>query len=157
MKTGKTISGTVVRSGSYGVYLQTPKGILGFVDAQELSWSHSVVEHLIPPVGSRIDAVVTRVFSERQRQGHSFVASVRALNPSLDPWSATNRYAPGESVCGTVSLVGDSFALVELASKAIATVHPSPNGLQAGQRLEVVILSVNPEKKSIAARVRGLS
>jgi len=157
VKTGKTIKGTVVRSGSWGVYFQTAKGDLGFVDALELSWSHSVVEDSIPGVGSSIEGVVTRVFSEPQAQGHSFVASVRALAPSHDPWSEENRYAPGQQVSGTVALVGEGFIVVELPAGATAAVHPNPAGIQKGQRLDVVILAVDPQKKTIAAEAQGVS
>ena len=156
MKIGQTINGKVVRSGSWGVYFRTANGDLGFVDALELSWSPSVTDSSIPGVGDNIEGVVTRVFLEPQTQGHSFVASVRALSPSDDPWSEENRYAPGQIVSGTVTLVGDGFAVIKLQSGATAALHPSPVGLKMGESVEVKIVAVDLVTKTIAVQLPEL-
>lgn len=153
MKAGEIVSGNVVRSGSWGVYFQTPDGVLGFVDALELSWSHSIRIEDIPDVGSDIDAIVSRVFAEPQVQGHSFVASVRRLEPSKDPWLEQNRPIPGQRLSGTVILVGDGFSVVELPSGATAAIHPCPVGLVIGQSVMVTVTAVDPERQIIASEL----
>jgi ribosomal protein S1 len=135
------------------VYFCTPDGHVGFIDAIELSWHHSVVDKNIPSVGAHIEAVVTRVFAEAQSQGATFVASVRIRSPSGDPWCEEKRPIQGQRLSGVVILVGDGFSCVELATGAVAGVFPSPTDLELGQRVDVVVVNVDPDGKTIAAHL----
>lgn len=155
LEVGKVVELTVVRSGSWGVYVRTTEGVVGYVDAVELSWSHSVNEDTIPKVGEDIKAVVTRVFAEPMAQGARFVASVRQLAPDNDPWGERNRYSPGMELTGRVILVGEGFLLLELPSGATAGVRPVPFGFELGQLVDVILTSVDVDAKRIIADLRA--
>jgi len=154
---GSKIKGKVVNMLPYGVFVELEKGIEGLIHVSEISWTKRVTQPSeIFAIGDMLEAQVLTVDKESRR----ISLSLKQLeqNPWLD---AESKYPVGTKVSGKIRGFADYGAFVELDSSLEGMIHVSDMSwtkrvanpadlLKKGQRVEVVVLSVDSKNRRIA-------
>jgi small subunit ribosomal protein S1 len=155
LKEGDTVSGTVRSLTDYGAFVD-----IGAVDAllhvADISWSRINQPADVLAVGQEIEARLLKIDRERRR----ISIGIKQLQPQ--PWdSVLNKYKVGDRVLGVVTHVTEFGAFVELESGIEGLIHISemswgkkvrrPSDLvRPGEKVESVILGINPGEKRIS-------
>ncbi len=158
---GQELEGTVSRIEPFGAFVDLG-GLEGLVHVSELS--HARVAHArdVVAVGDHVRVRVLRVEAADERRPR-VALSIRALAP--DPWAeAAGKFSAGMRVPGVVVRLADFGAFVNLAPGVDGLVHVSQvsdqrvahvrDVLSPGQAVEVVVLTVEPERKRISLSMR---
>jgi len=154
---GSKIKGKVVNMLPYGVFVELEKGIEGLIHVSEISWTKRVTQPSeIFAIGDMLEAQVLTVDKESRR----ISLSLKQLeqNPWLD---AESKYTVGTKVSGKVRGFADYGAFVELDSSLEGMIHVSDiswtkrvanpaDVLKKGQKIDVVVLSVDSKNRRIA-------
>ena len=155
---GAVVSGTVTSIRDYGAFVDLG-GVEGLLHVSELGYGRAGHPSEVVQVGQTIDAQVVKLEPEAAGGRGRISLSLRALAP--DPWStAAERFPVGGTVRGTVRRLEPFGAFVEIAPGIDGLVHVSRLALdrrvshprqvvQAGQEVEVTVLSVDAEKRRI--------
>lgn len=161
---GKVIIGKITNILEYGIFIKLEEGLDGLVHVSEFDW----VEKIKKPskyfsIGDTVEAVVLNVNKESKR----ISLSIKKLKPN--PWETIKqKYAVGEKVTGRVKSISDFGAFITLDEGIDALLHISEMSwtkhikhpsevLKKGQKIEVVILSIDPEKERIAVGLKELT
>lgn len=158
---GQELEGTVTRLEPFGIFVDLG-GFEGMAHVSELS--HARISHPREVVaqGDKLRVKVLRV--ESGKDGRPRVAlSVRAAAP--DPWAtAAERFTPGTRVPGVVVRLAEFGAFVNIAPGVDGLVHVSQVSerriqhvrevLSPGQAVEVVVLSVEPERRRVSLSMK---
>jgi len=161
---GSKIKGKVVNILPYGAFIELEKGVEGLVHISELSWSkkHSHPSELLA-IGDVIEAVVLNVDKDNQK----IALGIKQLE--ADPWvEVEKRYPAGSKVKGKVRNLTDYGAFVELEEGIEGFLHTSEMSwtkktshprelLKKGQKIEVVILSVEKTSRKIILGMKQLT
>ena len=153
---GSRIEGKVVNLTDYGAFIKLEDGVEGLLHISELSWTIKVKNPSeILAMGDTVEIQVIAL--EPDKQKISF--SMKALEPN--PWETiTEKYPVGTVAKGKIYNLTHYGAFVEL-EKGIEGLlhvkdldwtkvkHPSEI-IKKGDKIEVVVLEVDPEKKRIA-------
>lgn len=159
----KKITGKVTNIVDYGIFIELEEGLDGLVHISEFDW----IEKVKKPskyfsVGDSIEAVVLNVNKETRR----ISLSIKQLKPN--PWKTINqKYKVGDRVTGRVKSLSDFGAFITLDEGIDALLHISEMSwtkhiqhpsevIKKGQKVEVVILNVDPEKERIAVGLKEL-
>lgn len=154
---GSRIKGKVVNIMNYGVFVELEKGIEGLIHISEVSWQKRV--HDIRGIFAIGDIVEVYVMSIN-KQGRRISLSVKQLESN--PWlGAEKKFPVGSKVSGKVKGWTDYGAFVELDANLEGMIHISDMSwtkkighpqdiLRKGQKVDVVILSVNGKNQRIA-------
>ena len=159
---GSSIKGKIRNITDFGIFVGIEDGIDGLVHISDISWTHRV-KHPSEKfeVGQEVEAVVTNIDEQNQR----FSLSIKDLTP--DPWQdrIPERYRPGSVWQGMVKKLTDFGAFVELEAGIEGLVHISEisdahvknpsDVLNAGQRVAVKVLSIEPDKRQIGLSIRS--
>lgn len=161
---GANVKGKVVSIADYGAFIELEEGVEGLVHVSELDWS---VRPKHPSkylsVGETVDAVVLKVDRTERR----ISLSVKQLKPS--PWElVSSRYAVGQNITGKVRSITEFGAFVGLPEGVDGLIHISDISwtkhvkhpsevLKKGQKVEAVVLSLEPEKERIALGIKQLT
>jgi small subunit ribosomal protein S1 len=160
---GGTVRGKVVSIADYGAFVELEEGIEGLVHISEMDWS-SRPKHPSKylSVGEAVDAAVLKVDKDEKR----ISLSVKQLKPS--PWElVSHRYSIGQQVTGKVRSITEFGAFVGLPEGVDGLVHISDISwtkhikhpsevLKKGQKVDAVVLSLEPEKERIALGIKQL-
>jgi len=121
---------------------------VGFVSLADYKWDMPVLEGEEPHVGENIQV---RVIGESREPEQDFYASIRWLHPERDPWHDPSAYRIGEVFTGVVAEVHPFGCWVRHPRGADGrlVVNGVDMGLKVGQELEVKIVGVYPEKRSL--------
>jgi small subunit ribosomal protein S1 len=131
-------------------------GIDGLVPVSEISWDRSVNPGDVLSVGQNITAKIISLDWGNNR----LTLSMKALQP--DPWaSAAEKYPAGSRVSGSIVRLSPFGAFVRLEPGIDGLIHISNLGagrrinhprevVQAGQWVEVYVLSVDQENRKIS-------
>jgi small subunit ribosomal protein S1 len=161
LKTGDELEGRVRRLEPFGAFVDLG-GLDGLVHVSEVS--HSRLTHPKDALreGQRVKVRVLRI--EPDASGKSRIGlSIKAALP--DPWEGIGeRFQPGQKVEGVVARLTDFGAFVTLAPGIDGLVHVSEAALgrvrhvkdvlSPGDKVEVVIKSVDLERRRLALSVR---
>jgi small subunit ribosomal protein S1 len=113
-------------------------------------------------IGETVDAVVLKVDKEERRLS----LSIKQLKPS--PWElVSQRYTVGQKISGKVKTIADFGVFVSLPEGVDGLIHISDLSwtkhikhpsevLRKGQRVETIILSIEPEAERIALGLKQL-
>lgn len=161
---GMKVKGQVVNITDYGLFVEVEEGLEGLVHITELDWGarqkHPSKYH---SVGDVLEAVVINVNKADRRLS----LSVKQLKPR--PWELIGqRCTVGQRVKGRVKTIADFGAFVRLPEGVDGLIHISDLSwtrhikhpsemLRKGQRIEAVVLSLEPEKERIALGIKQLS
>jgi small subunit ribosomal protein S1 len=153
---GSRIQGKIVNLTEYGAFIKLEDGVEGLLHISEISWTAKIKHPSeVLAMGDNIEVQVIGL--EPDKQKISF--SMKALEPN--PWeSMQEKYPVGTVVKGKVYSVTNYGAFVEI-EKGIEGLlhvkdldwgkvnHPS-DILKKGDKIEVIILGIDPDKKRIA-------
>jgi small subunit ribosomal protein S1 len=158
---GNKAKGRVVGVVDYGIFVELEPGVEGLIHSSEMSWSK---RHKHP--------------SKSLKAGDEVEVSVLELNPAqrrislslkhlvADPWTTLpGRMSAGTVVEGRVRNMTDFGAFVELEDGIDGLVHLSnlswakdikhpSEVLKKGQKVEVVILGLDPENRRISLALK---
>ncbi|MCL4490648.1 MAG: 30S ribosomal protein S1 [Nitrospirae bacterium] len=163
-KPGMTLEGKVVTIADYGVFVEIEEGLEGLVHISELDWTPRL-KHPSKYVnaGDEIEAVVLSINKDERRLS----LSVKQLRPK--PWELIGRhYRVGDKVTGRIKTITDFGAFLRLPEGVDGLVHISDLSwtkhikhpsevLKKGQKVDAVVLSLDPGKERMALGVKQLT
>jgi small subunit ribosomal protein S1 len=158
LEPGQVRRGVVSSIRDFGVFVDLG-GLDGLVHISELAWTRVASANQVLSVGQEVEVLVLHVDLASQRIG----LSIKRLQP--DPWTqAVTKYQPGQLVSGVVAHVAKFGAFVELEPGVEGLVHLSeladgefgdPSNIVApGQRVNVLVLSVEPDRHRVSLSLR---
>lgn len=161
---GGRVKGRVVSIADYGAFIELEEGIEGLVHVTELDWS-SRLKHPSKylSIGETVDAVVLKADRVERR----ISLSIKQLKSS--PWELiSHRYSVGQKITGKIRGVTEFGAFVGLPEGVDGLIHISDISwtkhikhpsevLKKGQKVDAVVLSLEPEKERIALGIKQLS
>jgi small subunit ribosomal protein S1 len=160
---GKKIKGKVVSITDYGAFVELEKGVEGLIHISEMSWT----QHIKHPsklmgIGDVVEAVVLSVNKENEK----ISLGIKQLEPN--PWEhIEEKYKVGSRTSGRVRNLTAFGAFLELEEGIDGLIHISdmswtkriqhPSELiKKGERVEVVVLSVDKENRRISLGLKQL-
>lgn len=160
---GRKVRGKVVSITDYGAFIELEEGLEGLVHVSEIDWM-SRLKHPSKylSVGDTVEALVLKVDKEDRRLS----LSIKQIKPS--PWElVSQRYKVGEKVTGKVKTLTDFGVFVGLAEGVDALIHISDLSwtkhikhpseiLRKGQKVDAVVLSLEPEAEKMALGLKQL-
>lgn len=160
---GERVKGKVTNITDYGAFIEIEEGIEGLVHVSEIDWS-SRPKHPSKylTIGETAETVVLRVDKDERRISLSY----KQLKPS--PWeTVSQRYSSGQRVSGKIRSVTEFGAFVGLPEGVDGLIHISDISwtrhikhpsevLKKGQKVEAVVLNIEPEKERIALGLKQL-
>ncbi|HAJ57824.1 MAG TPA: 30S ribosomal protein S1 [Candidatus Omnitrophica bacterium] len=160
---GMRTKGKVVNIVPYGVFVELEKGIEGLIHVSEISWQkRGINTQELFAIGDMVEVQVLNIDKDSRR----ISLSIKQLegNPWLD---AESKFSVGAKVTGKISGFTDFGAFVELDGNLDGMVHVSDMSwtrrvmnpqeiLKKGQKVEVVVLSVDSQNKKISLGLKQL-
>jgi len=159
---GSTVEGKVVNITDYGAFIKIEEGVEGLLHISELSWTGRIRRP--SEVVAMGDPVTVKVIDiKKEEQKISF--SLRELE--TNPWpEIAEKFPVGSIVKGKVYNITDFGAFVEIEKDIDGLLHISnisdamiqhpSEMLRKGQKLEVMILEIDPENKRISLGLKQL-
>jgi small subunit ribosomal protein S1 len=159
----KKVRGKVVSITDYGAFIELEEGLEGLVHISEIDWlprPKHPSKYL--SIGETVDAVVLKVDKEERRLS----LSMKHLKPS--PWELIpQNYKVGQKISGKVKTITDFGAFIGLPEGVDALIHISDLSwtkhvrhpseiLRKGQKVEAVILSIEPSAERMALGLKQL-
>ncbi len=156
---GTVVSGTVRNIVTYGAFIEIEDGIEGLLHVSDMSWTKKITNpSAVVKKGDEIKAVVTAIDSERKR------ISLSLKQMEENPWDTTipYRYTEGLVVSGKVTNITDKGVFVDIGEVEAFMPHsevshkriPARELLDAGDEIQVKILTVNTPERSIRLSLR---
>jgi ribosomal protein S1 len=149
MNQGDTVEAEVVDVRDNGLYIRA-EGLDGFLNIIELGWEPGPVHPTdFAEIGQTIAVYVYAVTET------GFYASLRALDPSGDPFRDLSLYQPGARHRGRVWGLRTYGVFVRLESGAVGLVatHGKQPTHTIGDRMEVEVVSFAAATKQLALRL----
>ncbi|MFN3396160.1 MAG: 30S ribosomal protein S1 [Thermodesulfovibrionales bacterium] len=161
---GLRVKGKVTSITDYGAFIELEEGVEGLVHVSEMDWlprPKHPSKYL--EVGEFIDAMVLKVDKEERR----ISLSIKQLKPS--PWEVISRkYKVGDKVSGKVKSLTEFGAFVGLPEGVDGLIHISDMSwtrhinhpseiLRRGQKIEAIVLNIEPDKERIALGLKQLT
>jgi small subunit ribosomal protein S1 len=157
------VKGKIVNILPYGVFVELDKGIEGLIHVSEISWQkRNINTQEMFTIGENIEVQILNIDRETRR----ISLSIKQLeaNPWLD---ADKKYPVGSKVSGKITGFTDYGAFVELDNSLEGMVHISDiswtkrinniqDVLKKAQKIEVLILSVDPQNRKISLGIKQL-
>ena len=152
---GQVRRGTVKNLADFGAFVDLG-GIDGLLHITDMSWGRVSHPSEVVQIDQDIEVVVLKVDRERER----IALGLKQLTPS--PWKKVDeRYPLGTRVMGEVTNLVPYGAFVKLEEGLEGLVHISEMSwtkrinhpseiLAVGQKVEVIVLDINKEKKEIS-------
>lgn len=160
---GMTITGKVVTVADYGVFVEIEEGLEGLVHVSELDWAPRLKHpSKYVAINDRVEAIVLTINKEERRLS----LSMKQLHPK--PWDLVGRqYKVGDKVTGKIKTVTDFGAFMRLPEGVDGLIHISDlswtkhikhpsEELKKGQKVDAVVLSLDPEKERMALGIKQL-
>ncbi|MDI6800823.1 MAG: 30S ribosomal protein S1 [Thermodesulfovibrionales bacterium] len=163
-KPGMVVKGRVVNIADYGIFVEIEEGLEGLVHVSELEWS-AKAKHpsKYAGLGDEIEAMVIHANRDERRLS----LSLRQLKPK--PWELIgDRYKIGQKIVGRVKTLADFGAFIRLPEGVDGLIHISDLSwtrhikhpaelLKKGQKVEAVILNLEPDKERMALGIKQLT
>lgn len=155
LKEGEVVSGTVRSLMPYGAFLDLG-GIDGLLHVSDIAWTRITKPDDVLSVGDKLEVKVLKIDPETKKLS----LGLKQLQP--EPWETVpQRYQSGQRVSGTVTRVQDFGAFVEIEPGVEGLIHVSEMSwgkkvriasdiLKPGERVDAVILNIQPEQRRIA-------
>jgi small subunit ribosomal protein S1 len=157
IEVGSKVKGKIVTVADYGAFLEIIPGVEGLIHVSEMSWS----QHLRSPqdfmkVSDEVEAVVLTLDREERKMS----LGIKQLTP--DPWvNIAERYPVGSKHNATVKNMTNFGVFVEIEEGIDGLIHISdlswskkvnhPHEFtKIGEKLDVVVLEVNPEERKLS-------
>jgi small subunit ribosomal protein S1 len=160
---GTRVQGKVVSITDYGVFVELEEGLEGLVHISELDWAPRMKHpSKYLAVGDMVEAVVLKV----DRDDRKLSLSIKQTKPS--PWELIReRYQVGQKISGKVKSLTDFGVFIGLPEGVDGLIHISDLSwtkhvkhpsevLKKGQKIEAVILGLDPENEKMALGLKQL-
>lgn len=160
---GTKVRGRVVNMLPYGAFVELETGVEGLVHVSEMSWTKRVNNPSeVVAIGDMVDVVVLSVNMEKQE------ISLGMKQLETNPWTLLEqKYPPGTRIHGRVRNITTYGAFIEIEEHIDGFLHVSDMSwtkrinhpselLKKGDRVETVVLNVNPEKKRVTLGMKQL-
>lgn len=160
---GSKVKGKVVNILAYGIFIELEKGIEGLIHISELSWTKRISNPgEMFAIGDMIEACVISLDKDSRR------ISLSLKQLEQNPWlEAEAKFPIGTKVSGKVRGFTDYGAFVELDGNLEGMIHISDMSwtkrishpqevLKKGQKLDVVVLSVDSQNRRISLGIKQL-
>jgi small subunit ribosomal protein S1 len=160
---GTKVKGKIVNIVPYGAFAELDKGIEGLIHISEISWTKRVsTPGEIFAIGDIVETQVLSVDKDARR------ISLSLKQLEQNPWlEAEAKYPVGTKVSGKIRGFMDYGAFVELDSNLEGMIHVSDMSwtkriahpqdiLKKGQKVEVIVLSVDSQNRRIALGLKQL-
>lgn len=160
---GSQCQGKVVNLLPYGAFIELKPGIEGLVHISEISWTKRISHPSeVLKIGDEVEAVILSLDRDNRK------ISLGLKQTQENPWDRVyERYSVGNRVQGTVRNLTDYGAFVELEPGIDGLVHISdiswthkvnkPSDLlKKAQKVDVMVLSVDPEAQKIALGIKQM-
>jgi len=155
---GQVRTGVVRRITDYGAFVDIG-GVDGLLHISEMSWTRIKHPNEVLKVGDEIQVMVLKTNLEQNR----ISLGLRQILP--DPWTeAQERYAPGDTVSGSVTRLVPFGAFVQLDGGlegivpnnelSIRRVSKPEDVVEVGDQVEVKILEIRPEERRLTLSIR---
>jgi small subunit ribosomal protein S1 len=154
---GVKVKGKIVNIVPYGVFVELEKGIEGLIHVSEMSWTKRVTNPAeLFAIGDMVEVQVINI----DKDARKISLSIKQLE--LNPWlDAESKYPVGARLQGKVRGFTDYGAFVELDTSLEGMIHVSDMSwtkrvahpqdvLKKGQKVEVVVLSVDAQNRRIS-------
>jgi small subunit ribosomal protein S1 len=161
---GMQVKGKVVNITDYGVFVEVEDGLEGLVHVSELDWTPRPKHpSKYVQLGQEVEAKVISVHKTERRLS----LSIRQLRQK--PWDLVGQtYQVGQKISGKVKTLTDFGAFVRLPEGVDGLIHISDLSwtrhikhpsemLKKGQKIEAVILSLEPDKERMALGIKQLT
>ena len=158
IKEGDTIEGTVKNVTDFGAFIDLG-GVDGLLHISEMSWGRTENPKKVYKIGDSVKCFIKEI------NGDKIALSVKY--PDLNPWNnAAEKYAVGNVVKGTVAIMTDFGAFVQLEDGIDALLHVSQisrdriekpsDALSIGQEIEAKVVDLNEADKKISLSIKAL-
>ncbi|MHC4712885.1 MAG: 30S ribosomal protein S1 [Planctomycetota bacterium] len=157
------VRGTVVNIMPYGAFVKLEEGIEGLVHISEMSWTRRVNHPSeLVAIGDVIEVVVLGINKEKEE------ISLGMKQIEANPWTQVEaKYPPGTVIKGRVRNLTNYGAFVEIEEGIDGLLHVSDMSwtkkvahpseiLKKSDEIEVVVLSVDQERKRVALGMKQL-
>lgn len=161
---GQKVRGRVHSITDYGAFIRIEDGIDGLVHISEMDWSNRPKHpSRYVSVGDVIDVVILNIDKAQRRLS----LSLKKAKPN--PWQIiAKKYHTGDRIEGKVSSITDFGVFVELPEGIDGLIHISDLAwtrhishpseiLKRGQKIEAVILNIQPEKEKLSLGFKQLT
>ncbi|MEI7949569.1 MAG: 30S ribosomal protein S1 [Gammaproteobacteria bacterium] len=148
----------------YGCFAELEEGVEGLVHVSEMDWTNKNIHpSKIVQLGDEVEVMILDIDQERRR------ISLGIKQCKQNPWDAfATKYQKGDRISGNIKSITDFGIFIGLEGDIDGLVHLSDiswdePGEQAvrqftkGDKLETVILSVDPERERISLGVKQMS
>ena len=160
---GSVVKGKVSNLTKFGAFVQLEEGVEGLIHISEMSWTE-YVKHpsKIVSIGDIVEARVLDIDAKKQR----ISLGLKHLQPN--PWEEVkDKYPVGTKIIGRVKRTTPFGTFVTLEEGIEGLVHVSDISwtkkikhpkevLKIGDKIEVVILSVNTEDEKISLGIKQI-
>lgn len=161
---GIKTKGKVVNIVPYGVFVELEKGIEGLIHISEISWQkRNINTQEMFAIGDMVEVQILNIDKDSRR----ISLSIKQLEGN--PWlEAESRFPVNTRVTGKVSGFTDFGAFIELDGNLDGMIHVSDMSwtkkvlnpqdvLKKGQKVEVLVLSIDAENKKISLGLKQLT
>jgi small subunit ribosomal protein S1 len=158
------LKGKVVSIADYGVFVEVEDGLEGLVHVSELDWAlRPKHPSKYVSVGDEIEAAVISVNKDERKLS----LSIKQMMPK--PWDMVGEhYKVGQKITGKVKTITDFGAFVRLPEGVDGLIHISDlswikhikhpsDALKKGQKVDAVILSLEPDKERMALGIKQMT
>lgn len=160
IKDGDVMEGTVARLTNFGAFVDLG-GVDGLVHVSEISYERVNKPSDVLKAGQKVTVKVLSVDFDRDR----ISLSIKQTLP--EPWDGIEDKAPAGAILeGTVKRLTDFGAFVEVFPGVEGLVHISQiahehiatpaDKLTTGEKVQVKVLSVDPERRRLALSIKAL-
>ena len=163
---GSRVSGRVVSTKEFGVFVELEQGVEGLVHVSELSWTRNF-RH--PKEIVEVDSPVEVVVIETKKDEKKLSLSLRQIEPS--PWQVFKENNKiGSVISGTIKNINEHGIFVEVAEDLVGLVRPENiswqgkvNPLdfyskdQIGENIDLSLLHIDTKNQKIALGIKQLS
>jgi len=162
-KVGDRVRGNVTRLAEFGAFVELEPGVEGLIHLSEMSWAKKVRKPQdIFKIGEAVEAVILGVKLEDRRISLGFKQLL------TDPFTeATQKFASGSVIEGTVTSFTKFGAFVEIADGVEGMVHISeitaekriqhPSDLlKIGQVVKAQVLEIDKERRQLKLSLKQL-
>ena len=155
LKEGEIVRGTVRSVMDFGVFVELLPSVDGLLHIADMSYTRIAKASDVAKPGDEIEAKILKIDPISKK------ISLGLKQLQEDPWSmAARTFHVGDRVNGTISRLADFGAFVELLPGVEGLIHLSELSwdkrvrkpgdlLKAGERIEAVILQLNPSERRI--------
>ena len=158
------VKAVVTNLTDYGCFAELEDGVEGLVHVSEMDWTNKNIHpSKLVQLGDEVEVMILDIDQERRR------ISLGLKQCQQNPWDAfAEKFKKGDRISGNIKSITDFGIFIGLEGEIDGLVHLSDiswdePGEQAvreytkGDKLDTVILSVDPERERISLGVKQLS